>query len=307
MFKSLLALLMLAVSPWAYSAPSSFLFSSSPTTVTDFLIPQQRYQRELNYFQNMGFTEPLKVPKNDLADDYPGYFIESEPTATAFGQEGKVITGLRLLVKDDRFNTPIVSEFLTALSNHKQKISSLYKLNNVEYNKLAMMAFAILGRETDFGTGERYQLKSVCRWCVRAARMAQRFDGTIDPLLEPLSSGLTQIKTVPALIQAHYKITKDSLDNPTNSAIATVGFLAETLIELKRRVTSSKNSDDFQLKYINNNNIYDYISYLYNGRVRKLYDKKNPPKPHKLGYNRELKSYLQLLALLESQPEQLLF
>jgi hypothetical protein len=95
------------------------------------------------------------------------------------------------------------------------------------------------------------------------------------------SSGPTQIKKVPVLIAKHYGLKKDDLAKPKNAAVATIGFLAASLEEL--RVRQLKNPA------ITDKNRMEYIHYIYMGSVSQIINK--TATPDKNIYLRNLKKY----------------
>jgi hypothetical protein len=282
------------------STKKPFLFSQPPHSIRLESVDNYQYEQELEELLNRGFYIPS-------ADSKLAKKIQNEVRSTkgmrlsSYGLTGNQYQQMVLLLKDDQYRTDLIIIFLNTLSSYKKKLMELYEVTNTEYNKLSMMAFAIMGRESSFGLGLRYNVKSSCNWCVRVARFMN--EGTSNALLDEVSKGLTQIKIVPDKITQRFKVTNDDLGNPKFAAIATMGFLMESMQELKKRIQASKNSDEFTLHYVTDNNMYDYIPYIYTGRVRKLYDTEKPPEPENLNYNQELKEYLKLLLILEAPAE----
>jgi hypothetical protein len=281
------------------SAKKPFLFSQPPHKIKVESSDTRLFERDLETYLNEGFYIPSADSKlaQKIRKDLR---LRNNTRVTSYGLTGAQYQQVVLLLKDDQYRTDITENFLSTLSSYKKKIMELYEVTNTEYNKLSMMAFAIMGRESSFGLGLRYNVKSSCNWCVRIARFMN--EGTSNSLMGEVSKGLTQIKVVPDKITERFKITNDDLGNPKFAAIATLGFLIESMQELKKRIQSSKNSEEFTLHYITDNNMYDYIPYIYTGRIRKLYDTEKPPEPENLNYNHELKEYLNLILILEA-PE----
>ena len=194
------------------------------------------------------------------------------------------------LIQKDQMYTPQVRKFVLALDKHKAKIMQIYKLRNDTYNKLAAMAFAIFGVETKFGENWKYKLKEGSivlpttygmfklegsnQWLLSQAKLAKK---TVTGSGSTTNSrGLTQIKNIPDDIKEYYPtITPETLVHPEYAAVATVGFLAETL----RMIRSFKNAQerngiepgDVNLAYITDENIFDYIPYVYSGRMAKIF------------------------------------
>ena len=153
--------------------------------------------------------------------------------------------------------------FLHALSDNKFELMALYQasapVSDSEYNLLAQMCVGILGRESTFFTSRKYWAKENIPFLVPIAKFLMGKSG--DPID---SRGPTQIKIVPKLIHETYGIVPQNLYVPENAAIATMGFLIESLDELKNRITLN------HLKYINPSNYVDYLPYIYLGETRKL-------------------------------------
>lgn len=177
---------------------------------------------------------------------------------------------LAILVQNDRVNTRAVREFRLALINHKRNLMRLYNLRNDTYNKLAAMALGIFGNESEFGSSLRYNLKERNQDLVIALKYLSG-DSSPTP-----SRGGTQIKEIPEKIAEEYpEITSDSLILPTNAAIATVGFLTETfsmLLQRSRNDRMNAPSGRASLTYIQPENVFDYIPYVYSGQMRKLFN-----------------------------------
>lgn len=158
---------------------------------------------------------------------------------------------LSISIIDESYRTPDALEFVKALENHKEKLMDIYNLSNEDYDKMAAMAFGILGNESSFGRSVRYKVKEALPLLVSLAK-GNLFDTSDN------SRGLTQIKTVPQKIREHYSIEKEELGDPEKSAIATMGFLAQSLPEL--RAKQHHHPD------ITPENRLDYLHYIYMGK-----------------------------------------
>lgn len=195
-------------------------------------------------------------------------------------------------ITDPNFQTPFAKEFLAALEKEKPKLMEIYGLDNDEFNELALLAFGILGQESQFGDHWRYKVKETFPGGVAYLKNYKRIFGefkedrkeegfwsavgdllsdswsneidfiTGDLSLDQNSRGPTQIKKVPELISKNYGITKEQLKEPENAAIATVGFLAQSLEELKAK-------EKFH-PAINGKNRFDYLHYIYMGKSREI-------------------------------------
>lgn len=210
-------------------------------------------------------------------------------------------TPLRILIKDDIIASPITNTFVTTLSQEKPNLMRLYKLTNQEYNRLATIAFGIMGKETKFGTSLKYAFKEANQAPfhtsipvlpqlppvpltlpspIRMSKLAKKKLGDAGAAVANLdaskfiaidtwqvaanSRGLTQIKAIPQAISRFYCVNVNQLDNPRLAAIATLGFLAESLRITKNRVRNQN------LSYVNSENIWDYVLYVYFGSIRQL-------------------------------------
>ena len=176
-----------------------------------------------------------------------------------FGHEAP--SELRIMIKDRKMLTADSAKYVEALEKEKGNLMDLYNLSNREYNQLAVIAFAILGRETEFGTNFMYYVKERLQLGVTLKKAFD--DWTLKP--EKNSRGLTQIKTIPEGIEIMYclKGPRD-LRNPKVAAVATLGFLAESLQYMKHRARAQN------LWYVNDSNIFDHTLYVYFGSLRQL-------------------------------------
>ncbi len=200
------------------------------------------------------------------------------PLKTTLGAERP--TPLKIYIKDAAIDSQVTRAYVEALASEKGHLMSLYRLSNVEYNQLAAIAFGILGRETKFGTSIKYLWKETNQseiWQFKLAkkklrdsvkavetRDASKFFAWKTWKVAPNSRGLTQIKAVPETIEQDYCINEENLNDPRMTAVATVGFLAESLKILKNRVRNR------ELMYINDANLFDYVLYVYFGSMRQL-------------------------------------
>lgn len=238
-----------------------------------------------------------------------------------YSPKGKRSFPIEIIIKDPRYKTDLSKEFVDALENEKATIMRLYNLDNDEYNDLARYAFGILGNESEFGENWRYSVKESFPFGVAVIKdtkknvlsktkkeyiKAKEEDGLWSGLGTGISTyfkelvnrdvrlltgqinsqnnsrGPTQIKRIPAKIEAHYGITKEKLSNPKDSAIATMGFLAEAMVELKNRAKTYPS--------ITRENRLDYLHYIYMGSTHEI--KNQTATPDKNIYLRQLKEYL---------------
>jgi hypothetical protein len=162
---------------------------------------------------------------------------------------------LRTEIANPDLRNSTTTTFVTTLDAEKERLMEIYNLDNDEYNELARLSFGILGNESNFGRSPRYKVKEALPWVVSLLK-GDWFDTTSN------SRGPTQIKTVPALIAQHYGVTKQSLSRPEHAAVATLGFLAQSLSELKNREHHHPGITPY--------NRMDYLHYIYMGRVSEI-------------------------------------
>ena len=192
--------------------------------------------------------------------------------------------GLKIVATNPQLLTSQVQTFIRTLENKKSELQTIYGVSGSEYNLLAQMAIGILGRESQFFKSRRYVLKEQFPWAVEIAK-GLAGDTTRN------SRGPTQIKIVPARIAEIYEITPDQLWVPENAALATMGFLIETLGELKRRIIVNK------LSFVNEANYVDYLPYIYFGSTTRLISGKADPS-HNI-YIRDMKKYMSWVEVFE--------
>lgn len=183
-----------------------------------------------------------------------GYKKGYRPLTSSWGNED--YRPIKIAPLTNEVATKQVQQFRNALESEKKNLMKIYKLRNSTYNKLAAMALGIFGNESEFGTSLRLKVKENFQDLVVLGKMAK---GQKDLTT---SRGVTQIKDLPEKIIEHYPdISPDTLVNPGNAAIATMGYLTEAFSMLLAR-------DD--LKSINADNVFDYIPYVYSGQMHKV-------------------------------------
>ncbi|MES2855397.1 MAG: hypothetical protein V4692_06025 [Bdellovibrionota bacterium] len=257
--------------------PSSFIFGRGAEDIlapTDFglAVTNARLARSLMQASDEGFSE------------------------VSSGWGSKQYSDARFLIAEKKFDTAYTRRFLKTLEKEKGKLMYLYGLKNREYNRLALLAFGVLGRESKLSLSPKYMVKEMAPLLVTGAKFAvasakgQKYTGTN-------SRGPTQIKKIPVLIEQHYGFKKSELMYAENAAVATLGFLAQCLQETKNRIAHRK------LSYIDSTNIYDYLLYSYFGSARQLVE--GTATPYLNIYIKTVKSYIKGLILLEAPIEQL--
>lgn len=195
---------------------------------------------------------------------------------------------------NEELNTPQVLQFIEALSQYKSELQEIYKIDGPEYTLLAQMSVGILGRESHFFTSPRYQLKEALPWGVHLAKIIQIFLSGKNSKVSANSRGPTQIKIVPDQVARHFGINPENLCVPKNAAIATMGFLIESLEELKRHIQIH------HLEFITEPLYPDYLPYIYFGRTQALLN--HTAKPEHNSYVQEMKKYMSWVEIYERQP-----
>lgn len=152
--------------------------------------------------------------------------------------------------------------YVQALEKEKPRLMEIYNLENDEYNLLAEFAYGVLAPETEFGANWIYRLKEFAPY-VPSVLKGDGFDTSNN------SRGPTQIKKIPKLISQHYRIEKHQLKIPENAAIATLGFAADLLTEIRNRAT--------QHPGISEETLQNYMYYLYQGRREQIVNKSATP------------------------------
>jgi hypothetical protein len=192
-------------------------------------------------------------------------------------------------------HTEKAQAFLRALESQKSRLIQIYGIHGQEYNLLAQMAIGILGRESRFFQSPRYYVKEAIPEVVSLIKVVKIYLAGSSRQPSPNSRGPTQIKNIPLKISEAYHFSKDELYVPEHAAVATMGFLIESLQELKRRVALNN------LDFVTPETYVDYLPYLYFGSVRTLVNRR--ANPSKNIYIRDMKIYMSWVQIFESaQP-----
>ncbi|MGZ3787856.1 MAG: hypothetical protein ACXVLQ_05000 [Bacteriovorax sp.] len=227
---------------------------------------------------------------------------------------------IEIEITNPHYKTEDSAQFVNALEEEKPKLMKLYHLSNQEYNQLAAYAFGVMGNESKMGNSLKYKVKEkfplgvayMKEWKRNVINKAEQdyedgknaggllngvkkgtasyiehlqkmdekiFTGKLTT--ESNSRGPTQIKRIPKLISENYGIKNEELADPKKAAVATLGFLADSLEIVKHKEASNPN--------INAKNRLDYIHYIYNGSSRRIDDGTATPE-HNI-YLRNLKKY----------------
>ena len=172
-----------------------------------------------------------------------------------FSKRDTSVREIKSIIKKKDYQTATAVEFMSEIDKEKSELIKLYNLSDHEYNELSKLAFGILGNESQFGKSKKYWIKEAVPWAIAIAK-GNGLDTSRN------SRGPTQIKTVPKKIAKKYDVTKENLEEPKKAAVATMGFLAEALDELKAK---EKNHPD-----ITPENRFNYIHYIYMGKSKEI-------------------------------------
>lgn len=238
-----------------------------------------------------------------------------------FSPKNKEALTTQFEITDKEFDTPFAREFLKGLTNEKENLMELYNLDNDEYNELCILAFGILGQESQFGSHWRYKVKETFPGSVAYLKkykslisetkkesedkgLWQSFKDfaknaweietdyiTGDISLDKNSRGPTQIKKIPAKIKSQYGIDKEDLQQADKAAVATLGFLAQSLEELKAK---EKFHPD-----INGKTRFEYLHYIYMGKSSEI--TKGTATPDKNIYYQNVKRYASSLEIWQKE------
>lgn len=248
-----------------------------------YVLPEEEGNKFAVRDNDLRLISTRPVPMNKL-NYYNFSAADSKPRA------------IDIKIINKEMDTQLAREFTRALEEEKSKLMEIYKLTNDEYNDLALLAFGILGNESEFGKSGRLKVKENAQFAVIAARLLKTKDLDV---ARNTSRGLTQIKFLPeGPFKEYYpEVTKENLMNPRNSAVATMAYLAEAAKQM--RVIALRNKSDPGKLRITRENMMDYMGYLYQGRRSSLTtsDPSAQATPEFNGYYRALQrnmSYIEI-------------
>ncbi|CAE79050.1 hypothetical protein predicted by Glimmer/Critica [Bdellovibrio bacteriovorus HD100] len=147
--------------------------------------------------------------------------------------------------------------YAQALQDEKTTLMGLLNIEDDEYNMLAEFAFGVMSPETNFGKNWKYRLKELAPVAIALLK-----GNGLDT--DENSRGPTQIKRIPQVIIEKYKMEKSDLKDPKSAAIATLAFSADLLKDLRNVA--------WQHPDIIEENLQDYLYYLYQGRRWEIRD-----------------------------------
>lgn len=196
-----------------------------------------------------------------------------------------------IVANQPSLQTKKVAQFIQALSEYKNELQQIYKIDGAEYTLLAHMSVGILGRESLFFTSTRYRIKEAMPWAVHLAKIIQIYLNGSNKSPSLNSRGPTQIKVVPGLVAERFSITPENLHIPENAAIATMAYLIEALTELKNRAVIH------HLDFIKPSTYVDYLPYIYFGKTKSLLN--HTATPWSNIYVQDMKRYMSYFDIYE--------
>lgn len=202
-----------------------------------------------------------------------------------FSPRRLVYRQVQTIISDQKLNTLFNQDFISTLDREKATLMRLYDLDNDDYNELVRMSFGILGNESNFSTSSKYWIKESFPWLVSLLK-GEGLDTSSN------SRGPTQIKTVPQLIREHYGVSKSTLHRAEHAAVATLGFLAQSLQELKNRERHHPDITPY--------NRLDYLHYIYMGRSSEI--SRGSATPERNIYYRQMREIADSLVQREIIP-----
>ena len=195
--------------------------------------------------------------------------------------------------------------FVKALEDEKSKLMKLFNLSNDDYNDLASVAYGIMGNESDFGRSTKYWIKEHDQLDVIKLKALKRLvngQNPFDASVLNTSRGFTQIKDLPdgEWKKSYPDISKGSLGDPKNSAVATIAYLVDAVKVLKN--VAKENAQDPKKVKITKENLVDYLGYIYQGRKGSLKSADDPANADFNTYVQKLRknmSYIEIAQKIE--------
>jgi hypothetical protein len=219
-----------------------------------------------------GMREVFRLKQdNHFQVDGPLYILPTEINAHKFRIKNKrlAFSGYQFYRKSQNYNYSIdtsikfrleiknnyksnfVINYINTLEKEKSRLMQILKIDNDDYNILAGFAIGVLSPESNFGKNWKYVLKEFLPGVISLAK-GNGLDTSKN------SRGPTQLKVIPDIIMDQYGITKVNLTDPENAAVATIAISADFLKQLRNLGVNDQS--------INEENIQNYIYYLYQGK-----------------------------------------
>lgn len=252
------------------------------------------------------------VLKNGQINLYSEKPVAARDLALYSFNSSKKAQPIEIKITENAGDTPESQAFVKALTDEKPTLMKVLNIDNDDYNDLALLSYAIMGNESDFGKSKKYTIKENNQGLVTGLKYAREFkkkweENLIDPkkaVIEALisvdknnSRGFTQIKYLSEgeWRKAYPNVNEETLGDPKNSAIATVAYLADALHRLKR--IGELNKSDPNKPQITRENRVEYLAYLYLGRTKDLVSATNPATPGENKYVQKLKHHMTYLEI----------
>lgn len=220
---------------------------------------------------------------------------------------------------DQNVPPEIAVKFLNTLKEKKGELLNLYSLKgydgskpvfltNEDYNELVQIAYGIVRNESFMGEINRNikeytpdLMLRLAKYVVKNVKYAlnkTKKENASWDAVKNLSNGLPQIKKVPNRVAVKYGIEASDLYDPEKAALATFGFLVQSLEELRNIEKNNPNLDS----RINPMNRKDFLIYLYNSTRSGLKkDAENPSTPETNIYIQNIKKSKELIVITESK------
>lgn len=188
----------------------------------------------------------FRIKNKGLAFSGAQFYRKSRNYNYTINSEAK----FKLVIKHN-YKSEFVERYIKTLAEEKNRLTQILKIDNDDYNILAGFAIGVLAPETDFGKNWKYVLKEYLPGAVALAK-----GNGLD--ISQNSRGPTQVKVIPEVLLDYYSIDKDNLSRPENAAKATIAISADFLKQLRVMGVNHKS--------INEENIQNYLYYLYQGK-----------------------------------------
>lgn len=211
-------------------------------------------EQNLEYLSSNDYLSEFSKRQQDLMTQ--GYQIWSWPNSECQSCDFMILPTRQLMTSQ------LSMRFINTLIGEKNNILKLYKINTQEYIFLAQLAVALLGAESYFFQNQNYLIKEQI---TPLRQLIKKFRAIVLKKSYNLPSrGPTQIKIIPMAIAQHYQVTPPMLYIPEYAAVATMGYLIESLKELKQRIKNNK------LTHIQPENYVQNLALMYIGLTKKI-------------------------------------
>lgn len=175
-----------------------------------------------------------------------------------------------IIPSNESVTNELTMRFINTLIAERNHISQIYNINKQDYILLSKLAVAVLGAESFFYSNQNYLIKeqlTPLRQFIKKLRSI-----ALNKAYNRPSRGPTQIKVIPKKIKAYYQFNEDQLFIPEYAAVTTIGYLIESLKELRQRIKNN------HLKQNENDNYIENLAYMYIGLTHLVVKNKKPTK-----------------------------